>query len=202
MILADAATARYQTSDPINKTTIRDMPFDKRIGKKEQQEISAMQSSQQFGATLYMFGNLDSCFSPMFTIQIAAFLMTLVRKSIIDTNMWHLVYNYTLLINIFCYWSLPIGYVIAHPVLFNAFYYWRFSCNKNTYQFVGNKYVGWAGVFTLFYIYSVNNLDEKITDVVLYYNMDATIRNIMIAGYLVTQTYKSKGLLVAFRPKT
>jgi hypothetical protein len=97
---------------------------------------------------------------------------------------------------------LPIGYLFANVVLFQVFYYWRFSNLKNRPRmFVGNKYVGWAGVFTLFYIYSMSNLDEKITDVVLYYNMDATIRNIMIAGYLVTQTYKSKGLLVAFRPK-
>jgi len=86
-------------------------------------------------------------------------------------------------------------------VLFQVFYYWRFSNLKNRPRmFVGNKYVGWAGVFSILYIYN-NVLNEKITDVVLYYNMDATIRNIMIAGYLVTQTYKSKGLLVAFRPK-
>jgi hypothetical protein len=203
MLLADIVTAMYQDNDIVNKTTMRDMPFDKRITITDQNEIIRMQSSQQIGATILMFGNLDSCFSPIFTIQIAAFLMTLVRKSIIDSNMWHFGYNVSLWMNIFCYWSLPIGHVIIHPIIFNTFYFWRFSVNKNAHPFIGNKYIGWSVVFGLFYFYNQNIfLQQKITDVVLQNNMDMYIRILTIFGYLTTQIYKSKGLLVVFRPKT
>ena len=184
-------------------TTMRNMPFDKRIEEDEQKQIILMQSSQQIGATLYMFGNLDSCFSPMFAIQIAAFLMTMVRKSIIDSNMWHLVYNIALWMNVLCFYSLPIGYLCAEVILFQVFYYWRFSNMNNLPQLiVGNKYIGWTMVFTTLYYYRIMRFDEKVSVFILQNNMDMYIRLLTIFGYLTTQMYKSKGLLVAFLPKT
>ena len=203
MMLADTVTAIYKSPETPMNTTMRNMPFDKRIGEDEQQQIILMQSSQQIGATLFMFGNLDSCFSPMFAIQIAAFLMTMVRKSIIDSNMWHLVYNVSLWMNVLCFYSTPIGYLIAEVALFQVFYYWRFSNMKNQPRvFVGNKYIGWTIVFALLYYYQTMRFDEKITSIVLQINMEMFIRRFFIVGYLVTQTYRSKGLLVAFHPKT
>jgi len=204
MVLADAVTAAHQTHDnPSNTTTMRNMPFDKRIGEEEQQQIILMQSSQQIGATLYMLGNLDSCFSPMFAIQIAAFLMTMVRKSIIDSNMWHIVYNIALWMNALCFYSLPTGYLVAEVILFQVFYYWRFSNMKNRPRlFLGNKYVGWTIVFAVFYLFHGSSLDKKITLLISQNNMDMFVRHAITVGYLITQTYKSRGLLVAFRPKT
>ena len=207
MILADVITAMHQSEELTSNTTMRNMPFDKRISEEEQQEITLMQSSQQIGATLYMFGNLDSCFSPMFAIQIAAFLMTMVRKSIIDSNMWHLVYNISLWMNVLCFYSLPTGYLFAEVALFQLFYYWRFANIKNRPRLmIGNKYIGWTAVFALLYFYNKaisenGSISEKVTDMVSYYNMDAIVRNVFIAVYLVTQINKSKGLLVVFRPK-
>ena len=196
MILADVVTATYQNHHNSN-TTMRNMPFDKRIGEEEQQQIILMQSSQQIGATLYMFGNLDSCFSPMFAIQIAAFLMTMVRKSIIDSNMWHIVYNISLWMNVFCFYSLPIEYLFSEMVLFQVFYYWRFSnLNYRPRLFVGNKYIGWTIVFAVLYYYQTARFGGTFMQ-----NMDMPIRRLVIFGYLVTQTYKSRGLLVVFRPK-
>ena len=202
MLLADFVTAMYKLPETPMNTTMRNMPFDKRIGEDEQQQIILMQSSQQIGATLYMFGNLDSCFSPMFAIQIAAVLMTLVRKSVIDSNMWHLVYNFSLWINVLCFYSIPIGYLCAEVTLFQVFYYWRFSSVKNQPRvFVGNKYVGWTIVFALLYYYQTMRFDEKITSIVLQNNMEMFIRLSSVFGYLTTQMYRSKGLLVAFHPK-
>jgi hypothetical protein len=193
----------YKSPDAEMNTTMRNMPFDSRIGEEEQQQIIMMQSSQQIGATLFMFGNLDSCFSPMFAIQIAAFLMTLVRKSIIDSNAWHLVYNISLWMNVMCFYSMPIGYLFANVALFQVFYYWRFSNMKNQPRvFVGNKYIGWTIVFALLYYYQTIRFDEKITLILYQYGGEKVVRSVTIAGYLITQMYKSKGLLVGFHPQT
>jgi hypothetical protein len=197
MILADAVTARYQTADKWN-TTMRNMPFDSRIGEEDQQQIIMMQSSQQIGATLYMFGNLDSCFSPMFSIQIAAFLMTLVRKNIIDSNMWHIFYNIALWINVMCLYSLPFGFIFADMVLFHMFYYWRFSAVKGRQlTILGNKYIGWTIVFATLYAYQASGMDEQMETL----GNGLILRRIMICIYLVTNMRRCKGLLVAFSPK-
>jgi hypothetical protein len=202
MLLADAVTARYKSHESPMNTTMRNMPFDTRIREEEQQQIILMQSSQQIGATLYMLGNLDSCFSPMFAIQIAAFLMTMVRKSIIDSNMWHIVYSTALWMNALCFYSLPVGYLFAEVTLFQVFYYWRFSNMKDRPRMiVGNKYIGWTIVFAIYYYYQTMRFDEKVS-VFIMQNMDMVIRRFIVFGYLVTQTYKCRGLLVAFRPKT
>lgn len=202
MMLADAITATYKSPETPMNTTMRNMPFDTRIGEEEQQRIILMQSSQQIGATLFMFGNLDSCFSPMFAIQLAAFLMTLVRKSIIDSNMWHLAYNISLWMNVLCYYSMPIEHLFASAVLFQVFYYWRFSDMKDRPRlFVGNKYIGWSIVFAMLYGWQTMGFDEKFANIVLQNNIDLIFRRVSVVAYLATQTYKSKGLLVVFYPK-
>jgi hypothetical protein len=151
MLMADFVSILY----PSNTTTMRHMPFDGIIDQEERQRIIIAQSSHQIGATLFMLGNKEYCFSPMFAIQFSAFLMTLVRKSIISANGWHLMYNFSLWINILCYITLPIDYIVYQIVLTQLFYYWRsyrsIGDNNITYMFCGNKYVGWAGVFTLFF---------------------------------------------------
>jgi hypothetical protein len=209
MVLADVVTSRYNTDTDIANatTTMRNMPFDSQIVEEDRRQIIQMQSSQQINATLFMLGNLDSCFSPMFAIQIAAFLMTLVRKNIIHPTMWHLIYNLSLWINVFCYNSLPIRYMILHPVLFQIFYYWRFTGDQSVPKlFVGNKYVGWTIVFATFYVCNekitdeYNNMEKDIDAEVSIYNM--MIRYAFITIYLVSHIYKSKGLLVSFRRKT
>jgi hypothetical protein len=200
MYFADVATSRYNTdTDPEYNTTMRNMPFDKQIAEEDRTKIIEMQSRQQISATIFMLGNLDSCFSPMFAIQIAAFLMTLVRKNIIHPTMWHLVYNISLWINVFCYNSLPIRYVIMHPVLFQMFYYWRFTGNRSIPKlFIGNKYVGWTIVFATFYVCG----NEKMLIGFNNAGNDNMIRYALITIYLVSNIYRSRGLLVSFRRKT
>jgi hypothetical protein len=132
-----------------------------------------MQSAQQFGATLFMFGNLDSCFAPLLAIQLAAFLMTLVRKNMIDSNTWHRVYNVSLWINVFCFWSLPFSYVLAQPVLFHGMYVWRLLWKQD-------KYIGWTIAYALLtYGLSIAELKLPINEHI--------IRNTIIAAYLFAQ---------------
>jgi hypothetical protein len=207
-----------------NSTTMRNMPFDNKIGDSDQRQITLMQSSQQIGATLYMLGNLETCFSPMFAIQFAALLMTLVRKSIIDSTAWHIIYNLSLWINVFCFYSrsLSIGYVVFQPVVYYALYYLRFSFDNDSFSpdsslpmkdaslrkgrngnvILGNKYVCWTAVFVAFYIYDVAKFDKKIANIFdTYYGneFDMIVRHIIIWVYLVIQLQKSRGLLSAFR---
>ena len=207
MLGADVVTKKYNPGNEPKSTTMRDMPFDNKIGGSEQRQITLMRSSQQIGATLYMLGNLETSFSPMFAIQFAAFLMTLVRKSIIDSTAWHIIYNLSLWINVFCFYSksLPIGYVVFQPVVYYAFDYWRFyKCNNKNYSVIfGNKYIGWTAVFAAFYIYDKGAFDKKIANIFddYYYGgeLDMIIRHIFIIGYLVIQLQKSRGILNVFR---
>lgn len=203
MLLADFISSHHQNT--ITTTTMRNMPFDIRISGQDQESIIRMQSSQQIGATLFMFGNLDSCFTPLFSIQIAAFLMTLVRKNIIDTNLWHILYNISLWSNVFCFYFFPISYVILQPMLFQLFYYWRFSFDKVSTQILGNKYVGWSFIFAIIYCYENHKKSDNYFlgyDYTINKEFEMFIRRTFIVGYLIIHMYKSKGLLVAFHPKT
>jgi len=191
------------------------MPFDNTIGDELQRRITRMQSAQQIGATLYMLGNLDSCFSPMLAIQIAALLMTLVRKNIIDSTAWHTVYNMSLWINIFCFWSLPLEYIVIQPFMNYGLYYWRFSFTKNaghevvgvrgfageiseaqrresrksndrqTYQIIGNKYLGLTAAYLVFR----SGVGEKMAIIIRGVgNLEPIIRNAIILAYIAVQT--------------
>jgi hypothetical protein len=149
MIGADIVTNLY----PSGTTTMRQMPFDNTIDEDTQHKIIVMQSTHQIGATLFMFGNADSCFSPMFAIQFAALLMTLVRKSIITTVQWHILYNMSLAINILCYYSVPMHFITAKLIFANVFYYWRFTSNRNN-LIIGNKYIGWICIILVMKYYN------------------------------------------------
>lgn len=194
MILADTITSQFSTTN--KTTTMRNMPFDNTIGDELQRRITRMQSAQQIGATLYMLGNLDSCFSPMLAIQIAAFLMTLVRKNIIDSTAWHTVYNMSLWINIFCFWSLPLEYIVIQPFMNYGLYYWRFSFTKNsgercsqeldrqTHQILGNKYLGLTAAYLVFR----SGVGEKMAIIIRGVgNLDAIVRNAIILAYIAAQ---------------
>jgi len=147
MWLADVISRTF----PSDTTTMRQMPFDEQITVAERNKIIEMQSVHQMGATLYMLGNEDACFSPMFAIQFAALLMTLVRKSIITTNTWHILYNFSLGTNVLCYWSNSLHYVVLQLILTQIFFYWRFCSSTRGGGWLGNKYIGWMVVFTIFY---------------------------------------------------
>ena len=94
--LADVITSKYQNKE---LTTTRDIKYDT-------DNIYLIKINKYFYAisqiiatsTLLLSKNQDNGFSIMFPIQLSAFLMTLVRKSIISNNQWHYIYTISLLI--------------------------------------------------------------------------------------------------------
>jgi hypothetical protein len=160
MHLADIATDVCRPStDAAETTTMRNMPFDKEVNEEVQQEIISFHSKMQVAATLYMLGNTDCTFMPLGPIQLSAFMMTLVRKNIITSTVWHRVYSLLLMANIACYYSAPMSYMLPHLMSFYLFIDLRFKPGTN-------KYACWTFVFFLFYVIQywleMHNVDDYL----------------------------------------
>lgn len=149
MIFADIVSYNIPIK---NDKTMRNMPFEDTIKTEDQSKIILMQSLMQIGATTFMLGNIESAFSPLFGIQLGAFLMTLVRKSIISTKSWHYIYTLSLWINIILFYSLSLTYIIFMQIVYNNFKLYFFP-NKI------NKYLAWTFNFILFILYKELNIE-------------------------------------------
>lgn len=180
MILADITTHYFKAETK----TMRGMPFGKEISEENKREVTKMHSAQQFGATMYMIGNIETAFSPLLAIQIAAFLMTLVRKSIISELDWHRLYAISLWLNIFVYWSFnridePF-YIILGVYIFD---YLRLNQGHN-------KYLVWNFIFLVMYV--INSFVD-FTVIEPYVNRPA-LTNLLIPYYLAVNIYKTRRL--------
>jgi len=178
MALADLTTYWYK--DHKAHSTMRGMPFDPSITPKQQKDIIHMQSAMQVGATLYVLGNTTTAFAPLLPIQLAAFLMTLVRKNIINTNMWHLVYNMSLWINVVCYFYVPTRWMTLQIVLFYSFLKMRFKWNWN-------KYFCWSVVFFLFYMHETYDILTPFDYWIEQNKYEQWYRTIVVAIYCTNQ---------------
>jgi hypothetical protein len=145
MIGADIITSIYNMEGK-NGKTMRNMPFEKSIPENLQKDITKMHSIMQIGATSFMLGTIDTAFSPLFAIQLAAFLMTLVRKSIISTSTWHAIYSLSLWINFGFFTTLSCEYILLQQIMIHSFKHFFFP-NKI------NKYIAWSLLFGLFSFY-------------------------------------------------
>lgn len=148
MIGADIITFIYNPQGK-NGKTMRNMPFEKNLDENLQIKVVNMHSMMQIGATSFMFGTIETAFSPLFAIQIAAFLMTLVRKSIISTTTWHAIYSLTLWINIGFFTTLSCEYMLIQQIIFRSFQHVFF-------RYKINKYIAWSFVFGLYSLYKYN----------------------------------------------
>mgnify|MGYP006174615321 CR=1 FL=1 len=97
MVLADLITRSFKEQG----TTMRGMPFPEYVPENIRDALNAYYSISQLCATAQvMFSyRLDEAFLVLFPIQIAAFLMTCVRKSIISAGAWHFYYALALGLN-------------------------------------------------------------------------------------------------------
>lgn len=97
MVLADKITFAFKDQG----TTMRSMPFPDYVKDSQRNSLNYYYSVSQIFATGQMIFApcLDTCFFVLFPIQIAAFLMTCVRKSIITAGAWHFYYAVALGIN-------------------------------------------------------------------------------------------------------
>lgn len=163
MLIADVITKQY--AEP-GDTTMRSMPYTENTSKENINNITRFHSNQQVTATLFMLCNIESAFSPLFAIQFAAFLMTMVRKSIILPNSWHLLYSFSLMINIFVLYTFTLSQFINMYIGIEFFRLLRMKHRMN-------KYLGWIitfGIFTMLdlkfidsYIYSQNIIYSIMT---------------------------------------
>jgi hypothetical protein len=161
MIAADIISNIYNESGK-NGKTMRNMPFDNTITLENQQKITSMHSYMQIGATTYMLGNIETAFSPLFAIQLAAFLMTLVRKSIISAKMWHSIYSLSLWINIILFLNIPLAYILFQQIVYYSFKLYFFPKRIN-------KYISWSLIFGLFITYKELNCENILDTYIINY---------------------------------
>lgn len=157
MGVADSITYFYNKEGK-NGKTMRNMPFDINISMEKQKEITNMHSIMQIGATTYMLGDIQTAFSPLLAIQLAAFLMTLVRKSIINSTTWHAIYSITLWINLLLYETHSFGYIFIHQIMINTYNYIFFPLHIN-------KYLAWTINFSLYIIYKECQVEIYFNDI-------------------------------------
>jgi hypothetical protein len=148
MILADVTSSHFKKRGTLqaDNTTMRMMPFPEHTPNRLIQVTNFYYSVCQVLATLIVLyaSDLPRLLMVLFPIQLAAFLMTLVRKSIITGGAWHVLYAIALGLNyvyaIFDAESLPIDYW-----LFAAFFcVFRFALNCN-------KYLLWGFIVVVFF---------------------------------------------------
>lgn len=179
MLLADFVTRHFRSTT----TTMRDMPFGKNLSEEEKVSITRMHSYNQFSATIFTMINVDTAFSPLFAIQLAVFLMTLVRKSIIKELDWHRIYAISLWINILLFWNiddvLNIGLIIAGS----------YGVGNARIKYRINKYLLWNLVLFSYYFLLVNNINFNLSN-----HQQLFISNFIIVYYLLNNINRSKAL--------
>ena len=179
MIVADQITRIYAE---IDNTTMRAMPFAETTDEQSRQKITLFHSKQQVTATLFMIMNMESAFSPMFAIQIAAFLMTLVRKNIIRPNTWHLLYSWSLMINVFVNPTFKLGQTLQLMSSIHSFRYFRMKHRIN-------KYIGWSFIFAYMYFINFNYIDTLVS-----YQIYGWIHRFIVVIYLIKNIYATRAL--------
>jgi hypothetical protein len=176
MIVADTITKIY--AEP-GDTTMRAMPYADNTPPAAINRITRFHSHQQVSATIYMLLNMDSAFSPLFAIQFAAFLMTLVRKSIIKPNTWHLWYSWALMINIFVLNTMTLSQVALIFIGTQTFIQLRMTLRMN-------KYIAWSIIFAIHRFLDLQFIDDFIY-------ADYVIRG-LIVSYIIHKANETRAL--------
>ena len=160
MIFADHITSRYgETGERGSGTTIRDMPFPDYISASFKNKINIFYSQAQMLATAYLLLGVatpkisEYAFLILFPIQIAAFLMTMVKKGILTSIEWHTCYTLSLLIP-FTYLLFKVNFADNIPALPAAIIFGWMRINTRV-----NKYVLWNGLCALCLLYESRSLN-------------------------------------------
>lgn len=130
IVLADLATKHYQATN----TTMRDMPFPDWVSQRSRNRLNLYYSISQVLATagLLFSPSMERALFILFPIQIAAFLMTLVRKRMLSPLGWHVLYASALGLNYIhgalAQDSLPLVFYIASLIF--CVLRFRFRVNK------------------------------------------------------------------------
>jgi len=154
LVLADESTKFYKEKALIEGTdsTMRGMPYPSYFPFSNltfQYYHNLFYSICQVGVTInIMFGhNIDTVFLVLWPIQIAAFLMTCVRKSILSSAGWHIYYTLSLLMNFIYGMTYSAQFKITYPIG-----YWIFFGGICILRFKYNKYALWIGTVSLHWL--------------------------------------------------
>jgi hypothetical protein len=102
--IASIITAKYGDAE---KRTTNAMPYPEHVTEYEIQKIKYEYAKKQFGATIMAVfsGELSASlnFAPLYAIQSAPFMMTLVRKGKCNSTHYHMVYSLTLIYPLYLY---------------------------------------------------------------------------------------------------
>lgn len=188
LFLSDIITKLYNKENK-NGSTIRNIQFGENVTLDQRKRITNMYSVMQIGATLFMLGNIDSAFSPIMPIQISAFLMTLVKKGIITTNMLQYIYSLTLFLNYFLINTLPLENILLFGIIMKIH-------EHIVFKYRINKYIAWFSHFTMFIVYRECGYEKKMEIWLMdYHFMGWTIIYAFIL-YKLTLFQKEFGMLL------
>ena len=102
--IASIITAKYGDTE---KRTTNAMPYPEHVTEYEIEKIKYEYAKKQFGATIMAVfsGELSASlnFAPLYAIQSAPFMMTLVRKGKCNSAHYHMVYSLTLIYPLYLY---------------------------------------------------------------------------------------------------
>lgn len=145
MYIADIISIYLRENN--KESTTASMPYWTNLDPQTQKYIKLFYTHAQISATLscLFLENTLYLMYLIFPIQIAAFLMTLVRKNIIKTKTYHVIYSLSLLSG----YLVNISSIKLYIIIFTAYilYYIRVYIKVN-------KYYMWLLVFSL---HNVNN---------------------------------------------
>ena len=141
--IASIITAKY---GDVEKRTTNAMPYPDNLNDYEIRKIKLEYAKKQFGATIMAVfsGDLSPTlnFAPLYAIQSAAFMMTLVRKGKCNSSHYHIVYAFTLIYPLYLY-HVILRRFYSHFADFAICYLYIFAYNMRIKQGWDNKKI-WA----------------------------------------------------------
>ena len=146
MILADYVILKYRKP---GITSTRGMHFPDYISDRNRIRINYFYSISQVFATMEVLArkSIASVFMIAFPIQIAPFLMTLTRKSIITSGGWHFYYSLSLIVTFLYSFTHTNAEDTMTTNELITYFYLAISFIVLRFYFKINKYVLWGSVF-------------------------------------------------------
>lgn len=121
MVCADGVSIYFRNNKYNNGTMMRNNAYSDGVLKKYAKEINTFYAVSQILATAnILYGTTESAFLTLLPIQIAPFLMTLVKKGFLHQTGWHIWYTLALLTNY--YWGYKYGLTLTNTG--NKYKYW------------------------------------------------------------------------------
>ena len=186
LYLADLITQKYGNNE-IRTTNY--MPYSNDLDQDSIIKIKRSYTKKQFGATIFcILNSIDCNYLPLYGIQSAPFMMTLVRKDKVSTKMYHIIYSLSLQLPFYLYFifirKLQFG---INDLIFAIYYKIIYDLRI---KFKLNKYILWNITLPIFYyIYYYNTLSNYNSNYLSYFII---IRQIIIDYNIYKKLYITK----------